>query len=410
MRHINPDSGRINSDKWAKDKYESEFNTDNYTRDNNSYESPRHSAYGNGGNASNMNFNRPDNQRKRYRDDEPNFDSGISTTRPKVMSKIVAISGTHISDVDKNINDNGELEKTTSQEVYSKPEAVSRNRRMFGALMGHLDRAKRTIEKDDVIDKQSKLTALAAEKNLLEAKRQAHQQKMKIIEEKDKSLDLRDQEHAQLRKKRLIQASEVSKIQMELQSNFLATSTTPEDTKYILWLPAQHNQTTTDMLVLRKLEVDVWLKERELKDSKALEAIDEGVKTISDERRMNREKLSFGREREREVERERGVERERERGVERYEDDDFRQRIKRERGRERERERETYEEGERERERETERERESDKDMESVGEKEEEEVSEREEVREREEENDVDERERDREDETRSEDERVEEE
>ena len=110
------------------------------------------------------------------------------TVRPKVLSAIVAVSGIEKTQGSYDLENNfSAASRPHNQEAYVKPEAVRRNKRMFGALMGHLSLAKQRLEKDSsLIEKQDKLKVIATEKNQLEAKRLAHLQKINARKEKDK--------------------------------------------------------------------------------------------------------------------------------------------------------------------------------------------------------------------------------
>lgn len=59
--------------------------------------------------------------------------------------------------------------------LVKKPDTMQRNKRLFGALMGHLDSAKRILERDATkIDKQVQTKTVAAEK---------HQQQSRVVAE-----------------------------------------------------------------------------------------------------------------------------------------------------------------------------------------------------------------------------------
>jgi hypothetical protein len=174
-----------NSNKWVRDKYNEEIQRDD---DDDEYLSRRRSV----------------------RHDQNNFDGGIShgssrfpkkqirdnitmvhsqfNPKPKIMSKIVAISSQQMSTtsvIESNYVDIPVVH--TTDEAIAKPEIFKRNKRMFGALMGHLDLAKRKLDQDsDRIHKQAKMNSIVAEKNLMEAKRLAIIQKINSRTEKDK--------------------------------------------------------------------------------------------------------------------------------------------------------------------------------------------------------------------------------
>ena len=62
--------------------------------------------------------------------------------------------------------------KDIKNDAFKEPEAIQRNKRLFGALMGHLGVAKRKLEVDStIIEKQSALQMAVLKKNDLENRR-----------------------------------------------------------------------------------------------------------------------------------------------------------------------------------------------------------------------------------------------
>ena len=174
-----------NSNKWVRDKYNEETQRndgdDEYflrrraiRHDQNNYDS----AISHGSNRF---------PKKQIRDDITMVHSQFNP-KPKIMSKIVAISAQHMSTNSVIESNDVDLHVVhTTDDAVAKPEIFKRNKRMFGALMGHLDLAKRKLDQDsDRIHKQAKMNSIVAEKNLMEAKRLAIKQKINSRIEKDK--------------------------------------------------------------------------------------------------------------------------------------------------------------------------------------------------------------------------------
>jgi hypothetical protein len=79
------------------------------------------------------------------------------------------------------------IEQPVIHEAHSKPEAVQRNKRLFGNLMGHLGRAKRKLEEDSLnIKKQAILQSAVAQRNAEESKRLLQRQMEITHAEKEK--------------------------------------------------------------------------------------------------------------------------------------------------------------------------------------------------------------------------------
>ena len=88
--------------------------------------------------------------------------------RPRILSTIGLTNSASHDPSDAVVPEVRKLE----HEVYKKPEAIQRNKRIFGALMGHLGIAKRKLEEDSLnIDKQTSLQIAVSNKNGLENRR-----------------------------------------------------------------------------------------------------------------------------------------------------------------------------------------------------------------------------------------------
>lgn len=128
--------------------------------------------------------------RKRLRDQDSDGTMVPARRQRKIMSTIAAV----VKPTDKDQNDsnsegrwNDQSSKPHPQKAYLKPDTVKRNRRMFGALMGHLDRASTSLKKDaSLIEKQGLQRKLVTEKNMIESKRVSEFQRKVSLEEKEK--------------------------------------------------------------------------------------------------------------------------------------------------------------------------------------------------------------------------------
>lgn len=93
--------------------------------------------------------------------------------RPKILSTIGstnAILYDQYGDSRNRLRDSDV--KDIKNDAFKEPEAIQRNKRLFGALMGHLGVAKRKLEVDSLnIEKQSALQVAVLQKNDLENRR-----------------------------------------------------------------------------------------------------------------------------------------------------------------------------------------------------------------------------------------------
>lgn len=95
-----------------------------------------------------------------------------SSSNDRKRPRILSIVGSTIS-ASHDLPDTAIPEvRNLEDEVYKKPEAIQRNKRIFGALMGHLGIAKRKLEEDSLnIDKQTSLQMTVLNKNGMENRR-----------------------------------------------------------------------------------------------------------------------------------------------------------------------------------------------------------------------------------------------
>jgi hypothetical protein len=113
-----------------------------------------------------------------------------SSQTPKLLSSIAIVR----ADPDRSAADGrstADEAQKPQQEAYMKPVTVQRNKRMFGALMGHLNSAQKTLQLDsELIEKQDHRKVLATQKNSIESQRVAKLHKVVTREQKDKVLFL----------------------------------------------------------------------------------------------------------------------------------------------------------------------------------------------------------------------------
>ena len=140
----------------------------------------------------------------------------------------------------QNINKRDLIEMTNQ-----KPEILNRNKRIFGSLMGHLGLAKEKLEKEsDRIYKQRELEQSAAKKNSEQLT------KLEVTRLKEAKKFFFDHQLSIIK-----QGSVIHKSYLESLQYFLCTSTEPK----LLWLPANHNKFSKEMLARRHDEVGLIL-------------------------------------------------------------------------------------------------------------------------------------------------------
>lgn len=144
-------------------------------------------------------FDTRHNARGRRADNYPHRDNEMQPNKrqrsdpesnrgPKLLSSIAVVrSDQEISSGDNDRWRTGDDTQKPLQEAYLKPVTMQRNKRMFGALMGHLNSAQKTLQQDsELIEKQDNRKILAAQKNNLESQRVAKLHKVITREQKDK--------------------------------------------------------------------------------------------------------------------------------------------------------------------------------------------------------------------------------
>lgn len=122
---------------------------------------------------------RQDGGEKKRRLDDVSEESG--SRRPRILQSAIAavvrpqsVGGGGV--VGREEQQQGHAPKAAAiaalQEAQTKPEAVSRNKRMLSSLLGHLGQAKRNLERDSsVIERQATRAAAAIERNRTDSER-----------------------------------------------------------------------------------------------------------------------------------------------------------------------------------------------------------------------------------------------
>ncbi|KAG6613838.1 SAP domain [Phytophthora cinnamomi] len=187
---------------------------------------------------------------------------------------------------------------------YAQKDTIARSRRMFGALMGHLGKAKRQIEKDTDLFKRQ------------DTKQQEAEQREKLQSQDRENRARREAEVARLEaliaRAELDRSEQVARAKLEhlqtvrkseSQSKFLVTITSPP----ICYLPSKHTKETEDLVAasveaheakmkalsqshdekLRKLEAEFETKLEQLREE--LEVAKNGEKDKSSDKEASRE-------------------------------------------------------------------------------------------------------------------------
>ena len=122
------------------------------------------------------------NKKKRPFFAESNDQERVS--KPRVMSAVAAVIQ-HDTATSTENHDNCSS-KPLIREQNLNPDAVRRNRRMFGALMGHLGKAQQSLKTDSsLLERQNAVKSSAMHRHVEESKRIIKQQRKLSLREKN---------------------------------------------------------------------------------------------------------------------------------------------------------------------------------------------------------------------------------
>ncbi|CAM9341338.1 unnamed protein product [Chrysoparadoxa australica] len=166
--------------------------------------------------------------------------------------------------------------KEKATKVYKDPATKRRNVRMFGALMGHLGKAKTRLQKDsDLLQKQTKVVQSSMTKQQAEASRL-------VALEADK----RDEILGEQKKTERAIRTAVWAAGQEPLKNFLFTTSTPIK---LAWLPQEHTDKTLDMLQQHSIAIDAAIQARKEEDSLFFAQVDKEVEQRQTNRALKRQ-------------------------------------------------------------------------------------------------------------------------
>lgn len=236
------------------------------------------------------------NREKRYREDRRD---GDDRKRPKLMSTIAAVvqpaSDKRLAaDNDRwdpNDDDSVHAAKPAAREVETRPDSVQRNKRMLGALMGHLNTARKNLEADSTIKVQESIESSVVQKNKEQSVVAAREVSEKVGMLNDlyqlfsielllfasikQEASLRDELLAKQLKNDIAHATATWKKNMMETRNFCMTDTEPR----IAWIPGVVDDMTHRYVDMGKWseKIDKLITEREESDESRIKEIDDDV-------------------------------------------------------------------------------------------------------------------------------------
>ncbi len=170
-------------------------------------------------------------------------------------------------------------ERPKGEAAYEQTSVKKRDKRMFGALMGHLGAAKKRLENDkDIFDKQkevAKVVTMKVEKACSDAREKA-QQARRLANAKD--FVRRKQYTLQYQKSKRASSSEKWIAYQKSLVQFLMTKTSPP----LTWLPVEHTDPTSAMQDERKAEFDRCIAERLTEDEEFFKLADEELHVVEE--------------------------------------------------------------------------------------------------------------------------------
>ncbi len=170
-------------------------------------------------------------------------------------------------------------ERPKGEVAYQEKSVKNRDKRMFGALMGHLGAAKKRLENDKgIFDKQkevAKVVTMKVEKACSDAREKA-QQARRLANAKD--FVQRKQYTLQRQKSERASRSEKWIAYQKSLMEFLMTKASPP----LTWLPAEHTDPTSAMQDERKVEIERCIAERLAEDEEFCKLADEELQVVEE--------------------------------------------------------------------------------------------------------------------------------
>ena len=187
-----------------------------------------------------------------------------TTTMPRIKVASVAIKKGGAERRARHVDSFGREKKIAEEPESTSGSAADgghqRNKRLFGALMGHLSQAKQNLDKDSTliekrmaveskrVAKQEELgtTLCQLEKEMMESQRLKQSTQMRL-------------DTLQLKKTEMVGVMDAWRAQTAPLAHVLMTETEPK----LCWLPSTHNKTTQNLLDLRTAHVQEMIQTRE---------------------------------------------------------------------------------------------------------------------------------------------------
>ena len=193
---------------------------------------------------------------------EETVETATTTQRTKIASVAIKKGGV-VERKGRQIDSFGRERNVTAEPESNSVSADGghqRNRRLFGALMGHLSQAKQNLAKDSTliekrlaveskrVAKQEQLntTLCQLEREMIEAQRLKQTSQLRL-------------DTLQTKKSEMVGVIDTWRAQTAPLAHVLMTETEPK----LCWLPSTHNKTTQNLLNLRTAHVQAMIQTRE---------------------------------------------------------------------------------------------------------------------------------------------------